>query len=552
MKNLKIIITTAIIAIISLISFNITCTSGTHYNLGEFVPFEYPVPDGMITDEDEKMAMIQAKIENLEATNRVFWGEIPADVDTMLKLFQAIWGFINTNFPGFPGIMKTEDNPDGIDWDEFGEWAYEEIEYIDNYGDFANIMTRMAYVLKEGHSQVIPGRLKGAMGLTSYRENAPVFIPFSAKVSTIGACYTVTEEEELVVTYIIDDENPYDLRPGDEIVGFNGIPWAEWLPYLIEADIPYYGSPASSEGAIRYNLLKSGMTNARLFEKINIKEYRTGEIVTKPILYERFTWTTTKPCTEHFVSVPGVPDPQISFYATDPLYYGIMEGTNIGYIYLTSFPSGWDEFDDPSQWDPYETEFSGAFNRAIVELMDTDGLIIDIRQHGGGWQQVSYKGFAKLIDADEDILIFKQVNRDTGNPAKDAFEDDYSRDFPLKADDSHYENPIIVITGPDCISGGDLITAFFDKFPEFTIIGNHNNGAFTAVGAQEYQVGNDTVFQYIPTIGLYYHDDPNPNLLRRSDFVDIHVRQNKEDIVKGVDAVREYALKLIREKKPDA
>jgi len=382
----------------------------------------------------------------------------------------------------------------------------------------------------------------------TYRKNVPLFNTWIAP--RIGACYTVTEKEELVISEVINkDKNPYNFKPGDEIVGFNGIAWSEWYPRLLEAHIPTYGSPASSEGAIRYNLLRSGMTNANLFEKINIKRYGSDEIETLPIVHLDFDWGA---CAEYIGNPQGVKPPKLSMYSTDEaLFSGIVKNTNIGYVYITQFPSGYEEFDTPEQYTPYETEFSREFNKIILDLMNTDGLIIDIRYHRGGWQQIAYKGLSHLIKGTEKKLIFKVVKRDNKNPAIDAFVPEDSQDFPLLPDDPDmfYTKPIIVITGPDCISGGDLITAFFDKFPEFTIIGNHNNGAFTAVGRQDYAVGRDTVFQYIPSIGLFYDDDENPNLIRRSDFVDIFIRHTKEDVARGIDTVREYAFKLIKEGK---
>jgi hypothetical protein len=539
----------------------IMCTGGEPaYITGEFIPFEYPVPEGMITDEAEKEAMIEAKISNLEATNKVFWGELPADPDTLPVLFQDIWGFIRTNFAGFKGIIKSEENPDGIDWDAYGDYVYEEIQYVDNYGDFARYATYMAYVLEEGHANISTGRLSGGRRTTPFRPHVPIFN--TDVVSRIGACYTVTPDEELVVTYVIDkEENPYNLEPGDEIVGFNGIPWTEWYPRLLESGIPINGSPASSKGARRFNLLRSGMTNVNLFEKINILRYKTGEIETLDIVHLPFNWIDYNPCVDYIGDVPGVNPPKISAYRNfkDVLTTGIISGTNIGYLYLTGCPSGFDDFEDPAYWDPYKTEFSGEFNLAIIEMLETDGLIIDLRYNTGGKADPLYKGIAKLVENPEDFDIFTRVRRDTQDVDILALEEIVGQRSVFKGEDpdTNYDKPIVVLTGPDCISACDFLVATLAKFPDFTIIGWDNNGSFTGVAGETYKFGDDTISRYIPlNAGAYYDEEQVENeefelLLRRSDFVQTKIWHNKEDIAKGIDTVREYALNLIKEQIAD-
>ncbi len=566
--------------IIFALSFVIMCQTEPAYRTGEFVPFEYPVPDGMITDEAEKEAMIKAKIENLEATNKVYWGVLPADGDTLQKGFQSIWGFIRSNFPGFHGIIKSEQNPDGIDWDEIGENGYYDIEFMDNYGDFARLLTWMGYVLEEGHTNISTQRLSGGNGLTPFRANVPMI---STNVySRIGACYTVTEDKKLVVKEIINpEENPYDLQIGDEIVGFNGIPWGEWLPYLLESNIPINGSPASSKGAIEYNLLRSGMTNVNLFEKINILRQENGEIETLPVEYIPFSWVDYHPCIEYVGKAPGVKTPEISIWVGkgDVMTSGIMPDENIGYIYLTECPSGFDEFADPALWDPYKTEISEEFSSTISKMKDTDGLIIDLRLNFGGRNEVFYKGLSKLIDTQEDIDVFSMLGKDTSNPHILALDMPLvPNESPLKVDDEKYDKPIVVLTGPDCISACDFLIALFDKFPEFTIIGNHNNGSFTGVAPREYDLGEDVVHQYISSqVGAYVIQEPEYNgpplekikemenspqkndflqkylfthyelLIRRSDFVDEFVWHTKDSIINGVDRVRQRAVEIIKD-----
>ena len=576
--RLRNLIVLSILTILSL-SLIIMCQTDVAYRTGEFVPFEYPVPDGLITDEAEKEAMIQAKIENLEATNKVYWGVLPADNDTLQKGFQSIWGFIRSNFPGFHDIIKSEENPDGLDWDEVGENGYYDIEFMDNYGDFARLLTWMGYVLKEGHTNISTQRLSGGNNLTPFRQNVPMIS--TSVFSRIGACYTVTEEEKLVVKEIITpEENPYDLRIGDEIVGFNGVPWDEWLPYLLEANIPINGSPASSDGAIRYNLLRSGMTNVNLFEKINILRYDTGEVETYPVEFIPFSWVDYHPCIEYVGDAPGVKTPEISIWVDegDVLTSGILPDENIGYIYLTECPSSFDEFDDPALWDPYKTEISEAFSSAVSQLLDTDGLIIDLRFNTGGRNEVFYKGLSKLIDADEDIDVFSMLGKDTSNPHILALDMPLTpNESPLIADDESYDKPIVVLTGPDCISACDFLIAFFDRFPQFTIIGSHNNGSFTGVAPREYDLGEDIVFQYISSqVGAYVKEAPDYDgpslkeikdmeygdeknellqeylfshyelLIRRSDFVDEFVWHTKDSIINGVDRVRERAIEIIK------
>jgi hypothetical protein len=372
----------------------------------------------------------------------------------------------------------------------------------------------------------------------------------------IGACYTVTEGEEMVITEIDpEEENPYNFKKGDEIVGFNGIPWAEWLPHLMEANIPVVGSPASNKDAIWYKMLRLGMTNVNLFEKINIKRVDTGEIETMNIVFIPFSFTEYYPCPDYIGNVKGILRPKVSVFRGlgDTITYGVMEDENIGYMYITECPSGFQDKEGTSAWDAYDTEWSKEFNRIVLELMDgTDGIIIDLRYNVGGRNETFYLGLSKLIDNPEDIDIFTMLARDYNNPDILALEEIGTAETVLKGDDQDYDKPVVILTGPDCISACDFLIAFFDKFPnEFTIIGKENNGSFTGVSGTTYDLGEDTVSRYIPVqVGAYkLGEDDFEILLRRSDFLDEFVWHTKESIINDIDNVRQRAIEIIKEGK---
>ncbi len=526
----------------------------------QYIPFEYPVPDGLIENPAEREKMINEKIKNLIATNDVFWGELPGDDDVLLKLFQDIWSYINSYFPGFKGL--------NVNWDKFGEENYIKIEEgLKSYGEFAYILTQMAYILEEGHSYVLPGRLLGKKRTlpNAYLYKAPVFNP--SNLSKIAACYTVTEDEKLVISKVWDGSpNPYNFELGDEIVGFNGVPWSEWIKRLPEAGIPIEGSPAASKPSIRYNLLRSGMGNVNLFEKINIKKRATGEIVTLPIVYldpspsKDRNGDAAVTCTELPYDTPGIdwkgqkPGNYKKYPASNPLLvYGKLTDTNIGYIFLTQFPVGFDEFDDPRLWDPYETAFSKEFEKAILSLMDSDGIILDLRLNYGGRNEVIYRGISHIIDSSKTVKIFKDARRDSQSTNRyDLKEDEEGNHTDLKPDKNNdsFKKPFIVMTGPDCISACDYAVAFFSKFPEFTIIGRDPNGSFSGVAPiEKYQVEDDFVYRYISIMTSFFVEEPHNYLMRRAGFVDIPTWFKEEDVAKGVDSMRIEAIELIKKGK---
>jgi hypothetical protein len=299
------------------------------------------------------------------------------------------------------------------------------------------------------------------------------------------------------------------------------------------------------------------MTNVNLFEKINILRYDTGQVETMNIVHLPFKWGTNNPCTDYIGNVPGVKTPKVEGFSNfkDVLNTGIIPNDNIGYLYLTACPPGFEDFENTALWDPYETAFSGEFNIKIIELLKTNGIIMDLRYNTGGKADPLYKGLAKLVKNPKDFDIFTRVQRDSSDPNILALKEIIGQRSVFKGEnpDTYYEKPIIVLTGPDCISACDFLVATLAKFPEtFTIIGWDNNGSFTGVSGETYKFGDDTISRYIPlNAGAYYDEESVEKkefelLLRRSDFVKTKIWLTKEDIAKGIDTVRTYAINLIK------
>ncbi len=565
MKKINILITTLIV--IGSLFGVIMCAGGSNYKPAPYVEFTYPVPDGMITDKAERKAMIDAKIANLEATNEIYWGELPSDADTLAMAYQSIWGFIRSNYAAFKGIAKTKSNPKGIDWDKLGEVGYEEAQYVDNYGQFARMLTHMGWVLNEGHTNIITQRIIDALDNSRKGKSvskSPLFIALRSR--GLGACYTVTLKDELVVTKNLNENNPYKLKPGDEIVGFNGVPWSEWLPRIIDSGLPIFGSPASNKKAVKDQLMRSAVTNYNFFEKVNIKRYETGEIETMDIVYVDREDVDRDYCPDYINDVEGVARPSLikdekgDVKGVEVATYGkvTIDGAKIGYAYITSCPSGFEDFDSTELWDPYETKWSKEFDKIVTELKeDTDGIIFDLRYNTGGRNETFYLGMSKLIDAKKDMNMFTMLGRNSQNPNILALEPGTRKESPLKADPKNsYKKPMVVLTGPNCISACDFLMAFFAKFPkQFKIIGKAHNGSFTGVSDRAYDVGEDVVYQYIPSQAGAYWTDRKPkdnkevidyDLLIRRNFVQEKVWQTKDSIAKGEDLVRKRAVEIIK------
>jgi hypothetical protein len=117
--------------------------------------------------------------------------------------------------------------------------------------------------------------------------------------------------------------------------------------------------------------------------------------------------------------------------------------------------------------------------------------------------------------------------------------------------DLTYGKPIIVMTGPDCRSAGDILVQFLSFFPEFTIIGRDPNGILMGVYGEYpkyYLDPSDYVIASVPTVAIYFADEGPPHhISRRTGVVDDQVWYSREDITNGEDTVLDYAFQLIRE-----
>lgn len=537
-KNLHLILILTTFVISSLLS----CVDTGSRPTGDWVAFDYKTPEemvtmGMLEDETDIQAMIDAKITQIEETTKLFWGDMPNDLDAPLVLFQRIWSDINEDFCGFKDF--------DLNWDDYKEKNYEAVEFADGYGDYLTILTDMAYQLHEGHSTISTKRMKGSNGRYALSFNVPIFLSFGYSQTKIGGCPVLTEDKEVLIKNINDpEENPYNLKPGDIILGYNGVPWKYWAEALNNAKLPKYSNPGASEGAREVNLLKSAVGNAQFFEVINIKRYETGEVETLPVVKT----TNSSRCIEwQGTEVPGVKQPEVSRFENESMTYGIIEGTNIGYIYLTECPYLFEEFggDGYPAWD--KTIFADEFDAALGQLMETDGIIIDNRLNMGGRPEPFYKGLKRIIQLDEPEYLFVDLRRSLNIKDREILSIPERKEWPIMADfkdhKGEYDNPVVVITSPDCISAGDILTTIFGVYDDFTVIGSHNNGSYAGVsGSREYEFGGDTVFSYLTMTQWSLCKDRSEEL----DTTEIDAKMSELDA--QIEALNDEVQKLHNEK----
>jgi hypothetical protein len=454
-----------------------------------------------------------------------------------LAIFDTYTGDLTARFAGFIqlGIDPTE-------WDSIKSSYRSRIDSSTSKGAFAALMGHLVYDLHDGHVRACDTTVL----YTKLNPGIPILVIGAGEISHFGAVLTVLPDSSLLVLRTID-EHPLGLQPGDIVLGYEGVPWKSLVDELLGSGIPLLAWSRDAKSALRYHELVSAGMNWHLFETIDIVKYASGDTVHLPVYpmvnlpvppTGSFWWAGKGPVeglmwNNEQLPVPGVPFPDPDKFDERSVTYGIVEGTNIGYIYLYA--------------EIYKGIFPGCnynaddqFYEAVRSLLGTEGLIIDLRINFGGFalfdkafnllfnsRQATLEGAVRCNQTDFSLCPANDQSLFliTGNPM------------------SWYDRPMAILTGPNCASNGDMTAYRFGYHPMARFFGKSTTAALTyyeEIGTYpEWILWN----QYAE---MYRVNDPDVFLSRREFPVDDSVWFDKESVAAGKDAVVQKAMEWIQ------
>jgi len=415
----------------------------------------------------------------------------------------------------------------GLDFDiaAFRDAYRPEIAQGVSRGRFAAIMSHFAYRLQDLHTYVYD------TGVRSTPKGTPLLVVGQyGNNPGFGAVLTPLPDSTLLV-YRALPNHPLDLRPGDVVLGYDGVLWKEIYPRLMEAELPLYLNPvhASTDEANAYYHLAAAGLNWHLFDTIDILQYSTGDTLhfdTNLLGGERRTiWA------REGMDIPGVVWPERN---VDRVSYGVVEGTDVGYVYVTSWS--------------FDARFNilEQFRQAIVDLWFTqrvEGLIFDFRFNTGGGA-LARGGWSLLFDEITPTIGFDQRADPNDHFAMEEDPGRRATNLVIRPDATTYwDKPIAVLMGPGSISAGELESLRASFHPRARLFGLPAPGGNTGSVFPTFNVSG--WFGSLATSNMYLVDG-HEYLAHVGLQPDERVWLTRDDVANGVDSVVETALAWIQ------
>lgn len=202
------------------------------------------------------------------------------------------------------------------------------------------------------------------------------------------------------------------------------------------------------------------------------------------------------------------------------LTYQILEN-NIGYIYCSSFSNGIGD---------------GNLDQTLNRLAICDGLIIDVRNNGGGNLTTAQKLAARFTN--QKTLVGYMTHK-TGKGHSD-----FSNPYPVYIEPSNgirWQKRAVVLTNRRSFSATNDFVNSMKQFPLITIVGDKTGGGSGLPFTSEIPCGWSIRFSASPML------DPQMNQIEFGITPDVKVDMTSEDMQKGKDTMIEYACKLLKD-----
>ena len=197
----------------------------------------------------------------------------------------------------------------------------------------------------------------------------------------------------------------------------------------------------------------------------------------------------------------------------------------IGYVRYSSFSSGISE---------------SNLDYMFYYFKDCKGLIIDIRNNGGGALNYAERFASRFI---EETTSVGYMQHKTGKG-----QDNFSEPYQIELEPSAYIRwlrPTIVLTNRHCYSAANDFVQKMRIFPHVTIMGDRTGGGSGFPFTSELPNGWTVRFSACPML------DENKQLTEFGIDPDIPVAITDEDLWNGIDTIVEKAIELLKQMEGD-
>lgn len=202
------------------------------------------------------------------------------------------------------------------------------------------------------------------------------------------------------------------------------------------------------------------------------------------------------------------------------LTYQILEN-NIGYIYCESFSDGIGD---------------GNLDQTLNKLAICDGLIVDVRNNGGGNLTTAQKLAARFTN--EKVLVGYMCHK------KGPGHTDFSEPKPVYLEPSNgirWQKKVVVLTNRRSYSATNDFVNSMKQLPDVIVLGDKTGGGSGLPFTSEIPNGWSIRFSASPMF------DPDMNQLEFGIDPDVKVDMTSEDIARGKDTMIEAACRILKE-----
>ncbi len=193
----------------------------------------------------------------------------------------------------------------------------------------------------------------------------------------------------------------------------------------------------------------------------------------------------------------------------------------VGYIYYGSFVSGFTD---------------GQMNYLIQKFKDCKGIIIDIRDNGGGRIDLIARLTSYFVK-EEHLAGYVRYKDGPGH-------DEFTSFYPQKVEPAGktFSQPVAVLTNRSVYSAANAFASFMASLPDAVLIGDRTGGGGGAPYSGELMNGWRFRFSTTQMVNV------NKEQIENGVAVDIEQNLLPADEARGVDSILERALEYFKEK----